>query len=108
MAKPITPTVKGSTIELGFEASVRQALADFAEATQAEKKAKSKRAEAEVILRSFLGNHEFATIGGSLAFKIIHVEDKKEIDRELLKNSYPDVAEKVFYPNPYDFIKAVV
>jgi hypothetical protein len=70
VAKTLTPTVKGKTVELGWSAEVRQALEMYRNALEAKKEADKAKAEAEVILREKLGDAEFATIGGSKAFKM--------------------------------------
>jgi hypothetical protein len=106
MSKTITPTEFGTTKEVGFDKEARQALAEFVEASNAEKLAKERRASAEAILRAKLGVAEIATISGSPAFKMVH-RDRTDIDRKVLADSFPEVFAKVSYKNPYDFISAV-
>ena len=106
MAKPITPTEFGTKVEVGFDKETRQALKAFTEASEAEKEAKEKRAEAEAILRAKLGLAEIATISGSPAFKIEH-RNRTDIDRKKLVEKFPEVFAEVSYANPYDFISAV-
>ena len=106
MSKTITPTEFGTKVEVGFDKQARQALKEFAEASIAEKEAKERRANAEVILREKLGLAEVATISGSPAFKIAH-RDRTDIDRKKLQEQFPEVFAEVAYSNPYDFISVV-
>jgi hypothetical protein len=106
MSKTITPTEFGTSVEVGFDKETRQALAEFVDASNAEKSAKERKANAEVILRAKLGLAEFATIGGVQAFKIAH-RNRTDIKRDVLKDSFPEVFAEVSYDNPYDFISAV-
>lgn len=106
MSKTITPTNFGTSVELGFDKEARKAIADFVEASNAEKLAKEARANAEVILREKLGLAEFATISGANAFKIVH-RDRTDIDRKKLQEQFPEVFAEVSYSNPYDFISAL-
>lgn len=105
MAKPIIPTVEGTKVELGFDHEVREALKAFVEASEAKARAEKIKKEAEAILRAKIGTAEVATIGGAVAFKLMYI-NKREVDRDKL-NLYPEVAQEVFYDNPYQFIKAL-
>jgi hypothetical protein len=106
MAKALTPTVKGTSVELGFDAEAREALRIFKEALQAKKDADEAKAKAEVILRAKLGNAELATMGGEVVFKILAVS-KQDPDRQILKEQYPAVFEAVMKDSSYDYIKAL-
>jgi hypothetical protein len=107
MSKTITPVVSQKTIELGFNADARRAIKAFADAKKAKAEAEKVIAENEAIIRQLLGDAEFITIGGVNAVKLVQVLGKQEINRELLRTNFPEVAEAVFYTNPYDFIKAL-
>jgi hypothetical protein len=106
MAKALTPTVKGTSVELGFDAEAREALRIFKEALQAKKDADEAKAKAEVILRAKLGNAELATMGGEVVFKILAVS-KQDPDRQMLKEQYPAVFEAIMKDSSYDYIKAL-
>jgi hypothetical protein len=106
MAKALTPTVKGTSVELGFDAEAREALRIFKESLQAKKDADEAKAKAEVILRAKLGNAELATMGGEVVFKILAVS-KQDPDRQILKEQYPAVFEAVMKDSSYDYIKAL-
>jgi predicted transcriptional regulator len=107
MATPITPIEKGTTVELGFDAEARQAIADFAEATKAIEVAEAQRKEAQRVLREKLGLHEFATIGGVPAVKMVQVLTRKDVNRKLLTEKFDDVAQEVLYENPYEYLSVV-
>jgi len=106
MSKTITATNKGTSVEVGFSAEARQAIADFTEAAKAEKEAKAKKAQAEEILRKAIGLAEFATIGGVAVYKIEH-RNRTDFDRDVLKKAFPEAWEKTSYANPYDFVAIV-
>lgn len=98
--------VSGSSVEVGFNAEVRQAIADFAEAANAEKEAKARKAAAEKVLRSAIGVAEFANVGGVPAFKIEH-RNRIDLNREVLRSAFPEAFEAASYENPYDFIALI-
>jgi hypothetical protein len=106
MSKTITATLKGTSVEVGFSAEARQAIADFTEAANAEKEAKAKKAQAEEVLRKAIGLAEFATIGGVAVYKIEH-RNRTDIKRDVLKTAFPEAWEKASYENPYDFVAIV-
>jgi hypothetical protein len=106
MAKSLTPTVKGKTVELGFDSEVREALRVFKDSLRIKKEADKAKTEAEVILRAKLGDAEFATISGEINFKIAKVE-KKNPDLAKLLAEYPAVYNAIMVDGSYDFIKTV-
>jgi hypothetical protein len=106
VAKTLTPTVKGKTIELGFDAEVREALEIFRNALEAKKAADKAKTEAEAILRAKLGDAEFATIGGSNAFKMAQVIMER-VDNAKLLEQFPAVHAEVLVDGSYEFIKTV-
>ncbi len=106
MAKALTPTVKGKTVELGFDSEVREALRVFKESLRIKKEADKAKAEAEVILRAKLGDAEFATISGEINFKIAKVEKLNPNLTKLLEE-FPQVYKEVMVDGSYDFIKTV-
>jgi hypothetical protein len=106
MAKALTPTVKGKTVELGFDSEVREALRVFKDSLRIKKEADKAKAEAEVILRAKLGDAEFATISGEVDFKITKVS-KLQPDLSKLLAEYPAVYEAIMVDGSYDFIKTV-
>lgn len=106
MAKALTPTIKGTSVELGWDVEAREALRTFKEALQAKKDADEAKAKAEAVLRAKLGNAELATMGGEVVFKIMAVA-KKDPDRQMLKDQYPAVFEAIMKDASYDYIKAL-
>jgi hypothetical protein len=106
MAKALTPTIKGKTVELGFDAEAREALRVFKESLQIKKDADKAKAEAEAVLRAKLGDAEFATISGSINFKIAKVS-KMNPDLAKLLAEFPAVYEAIMVDGSYDFIKTV-
>jgi hypothetical protein len=106
VAKTLTPTVKGKSVELGWSAEVRQALEKYRNALEAKKEADKAKAEAEVILREQLGDAEFATIGGSKAFKMSQVIMER-VDNAKLLAEFPAVHAEVLVDGSYEFIKTV-
>lgn len=106
MAKALTPTVKGKTVELGFDPEVREALRVFKDSLRIKRDADKAKAEAEVILRAKLGDAEFATISGEINFKITKVEKMNPNLTKLLAE-YPAVYTEVMEDGSYDFIKTV-
>lgn len=106
MAKALTPTVKGKTVELGFDHEVREALRVFKESLRIKKEADKAKAEAEVVLRAKLGDAEFATISGEINFKIARV-NKENPDLAKLLAEYPEVFKAIMVDGSYDFIKTV-
>lgn len=106
MSKTITATIVGTSVEVGFSAEVRQAIADFAEAANAEKDAKARKAVAEKILRDAIGVAEFANVGGVPAYKIEH-RNRVDVKRDVLRTAFPEAWEQASYDNPYDFVSLV-
>ena len=106
MKKPLTNTVKGKTVEVGFDHNIRVALDKFRDALEAKKAAEKAKAEAEVILREALGDAEFATISGSKAFKMRQViMDRPDLTK--LKNEFPEVYALVAVDGSYEFLDTV-
>lgn len=106
MSKELVSFVPGSAVEVGFNPEVRQAIADFAEAANAEKEAKSRKASAEKVLRSALGKAEFGNVGGVPAFKLER-RNRVDLKRDVLKSAFPEAFEAASYENPYDFVSLV-
>lgn len=106
MSKVLVAFVPGSSVEVGFNPEVRKAIADFAEAANAEKEAKARKAVAEQVLRSAIGKAEFANVGGVPAFKIER-RNRVDLKRDVLKSAFPEAFEAASYENPYDFISLV-
>lgn len=96
-----------NSVEVGFNAEVRQALADFVQAKADEKAAQARKASAEQVLRQALGESDTATIGGVVAFKKAH-RSRTDIKRDDLRTNFPEVWAQVAYQNDYDFIDAVI
>lgn len=106
MKKPLTNTIKGKTVEVGFDPNIRVALDKYRDALEAKKAADKAKAEAEVILRDAIGDAEFATISGSKAFKMAQViMDRPDLDK--LKTEFPEVYALVSVDGSYEFIKTV-
>jgi hypothetical protein len=93
-------------IEVGFNAEVRSALKQFADAKALAKQADEMKAQAEAILRSALGGNTEATVGGVSAFKI-ESRTRTNISAEVLKTEYPEAYEAAKSVSQYDFIKVV-
>lgn len=106
MPKAITATNKGTSLELGFDTEARTALKAFVEAKKTESEAKKAKEAAEEILRTKLGLHEFATIGGVKAFKLEH-RQRVDINRTTLRDAFPEAFEACSYDNAYDFVSAL-
>lgn len=106
MKKPLTNTIKGKTVEVGFDHNVRVALDKFSEALEAKKLADKAKEEAEEVLRLALGDAEFATISGQKAFKMMQViMDRPDLKK--LQAEFPEVYTAVAVDGSYEFIKAI-
>lgn len=93
-------------VEVGFSSEVRKALADFVEGKRLEAEGKAKKAEAEVVLRSALGQAKVAKIGGAVAFKLVSGSNR-HADLKVLAEKYPDAYAEVVRVAEYDFVRAV-
>ena len=93
-------------VEVGFNAEVRKALADFVASKQLEAEGKAKKAQAEVVLREALGEAKVAKIGGSVAFKLVNGSNR-HADLKALAENFPEAYEAVVRVAEYDFVRAV-
>ena len=93
-------------VEVGKQAQVIEALANFRTAKDLAKRAEALKAEAEAVLREALGSAKVATVFGAVAYKV-EERSRTTIDTETLKGEYPEVFEKVSGQTRYDFIKAL-
>lgn len=100
-----TTTTPGTTVELGFDAEAREALAKYAEAKKAKADAEKAIAEADALLRVKLGNAKFGTVGGVPVLSVVTVENRVDIDRKTLKERFVEAWEACSYKNPYSFLK---
>lgn len=81
-------------------------LARFVDAKKSIKVLEDVKAEAEARLREILGVAEVAVLNGQELYKLAHSTNSK-IDRKLLAELAPEIAEKVVVKTPYNFIKAL-
>jgi predicted phage-related endonuclease len=96
-----------SSVELGFKAEARKALADFTEAKDLAKRAEALKKESEAKLRELLGDATEATFGGVIAFKLVD-KSSSYIDSKKLAQDYPEAYEATRYTTEYDFVKIAV
>lgn len=93
-------------VEVGFNADVRKALADFVAGKQLEAEGKAKKAQAEVVLREALGEAKVAKVGGSVAFKLVNGSNR-HADLKVLAENFPEAYEAVVRVAEYDYVRAV-
>lgn len=93
-------------VELGFNAEVRAALAEFNAAKELEKEAKERKAQAADILRNALGSARAGTIGGVVAFKL-QDSSNRSVNYKVLETKYPDAYNEVVSVSEYDFVKSL-
>lgn len=95
-----------NSVEVGKQAQVIEALANFKTAKDLAKRAEALKAEAEAVLREALGSAKVATVFGVTAYKV-EERSRTTIDTETLKVEFPQVFEQVRGETRYDFIKAL-
>lgn len=95
-----------SSIELGFNAEARKALADFIEAKAQMKRAEAQKEEAEAKLRNFLGEATLATVGGVPAYRI-EFRNREGVDTRALATAYPELYDEFRTNTSYTFIRAI-
>jgi hypothetical protein len=98
--------VSNVSVEVGFSSEVREALKQFKAAKEAEAQAKAAKAQAEVILRSALGDSSQATISGAVAFKLVNGSSRHASLKDLAEG-FPEAYEAVVKTTPYDYIKSI-
>jgi predicted phage-related endonuclease len=98
-------TIEGTTIELGFDAEAREALAKYAEAKKAKANAEKVIAEADALLKEKMGKAQFGTVGGVPVLSVVTVENRVDIDRKALKERFAEAWKACSYKNPYSFLK---
>lgn len=98
-------TISGTTVELGFDAEAREALAKYADAKKAKADAEKVIAEADALLRQKMGNAQFGTVGGVPVLSVVTVENRTDIDRKKLQELFKDAWAACSYKNPYSFLK---
>lgn len=94
------------SVEVGQNAQVIEALANFKTAKDLAKRAEALKAEAEAVLREALAGFKVATVSGVTAYKV-EERTRTTIDTETLKVEYPEVFAEVRGETHYDFIKAL-
>lgn len=102
--KTPSPTTTTNAVEVGFNAEVREALANFVLAKADEKQAKERKESAELILREALGNADHATVGGVKAFSLER-RSREVIDQKRLKEEYPEIFALLVKVTKFDFVK---
>jgi hypothetical protein len=98
-------SVEKKTVEVGFNAEVRQAIALFQQAKEAEKVAKAQKAEAERVLREALGDAQVATVGGVKAYSLVNGSNR-HADLAKLEAEFAEAYEATVKTTAYDYIKA--
>jgi predicted phage-related endonuclease len=93
-------------VEIGRQAQVLEALANFKTAKDLAKRAEALKAESEAVLREALGDAKVATVMGVVAYKV-EERTRTTINTEALKTEYPEVFDEVRGESRYDFIKAL-
>jgi len=106
MTKVLIPTIESTTVEIGFDAEAREAVAQLAKAKLAKAEAEKIIAEADAVLRDKMGNAQIATVGGVPTLKMVTV-NRKDINRKKLETDFKEIFNAVTYENPYQFIKAI-
>ena len=91
-------------VELGFNADVRKAFAEFLSAKATIAEATAKKDEAQKILFEAVGENNQATFGGVLTFKIIDGKNR-HADLTILAEKYPDIFEEVIRTTEYKQIR---
>jgi hypothetical protein len=91
----------GKTIEIGFSAENREALARLVQARESKKAIEKEIELAEEALRAIIGDAEIATVGGVKAIKVA-VIDRAEPDRAKMKAD--GIWEQYSYANEYNYL----
>lgn len=91
-------------VELGFNADVRKAFAEFLSAKATIAEATAKKDAAQKILFEAVGENNQATFGGVLTFKIIDGKNR-HADLTILAEKYPDIFEEVIRTTEYKQIR---
>jgi hypothetical protein len=87
-------------VELGFNADVRKAFADFIAAKATIAEATAQKEAAQEILFNAVGANNQATFGGVLAFKIIDGKNSRA-DLKVLAEKYPEIHAEVLRTTDY-------
>ena len=91
-------------VELGFNAEVRKAFADFISAKATIAEATAQKEAAQKILFDAVGANNQATFGGVLAFKIIDGKNS-HADLKLLAEKYPEAHAETLRVTEYKQIR---
>ncbi len=91
-------------VELGFDAEVRKAFADFISAKATIAEATAQKEVAQEILFKAVGANNQATFGGVLAFKIVDGKNSRA-DLKVLAEKYPEVYTEVLRTTDYKQIR---
>jgi hypothetical protein len=91
-------------VELGFNAEVRKAFADFISAKATIAEATAQKEAAQEILFKAVGANNQATFGGVLAFKIVDGKNSRA-DLKVLAEKYPEVYTEVLRTTDYKQIR---
>lgn len=91
-------------VELGFNAEVRKAFADFIAAKATIAEATAQKDAAQKILFDAVGANNQATFGGVLAFKIVNGKNS-HADLKALAEKYPEVHAEVLRITEYKQIR---
>jgi predicted phage-related endonuclease len=91
-------------VELGFNAEVRKAFADFISAKATIAEATAQKEAAQEILFNAIGANNQATFGGVLAFKIVDGKNSRA-DLKVLAEKYPEVYTEVLRTTDYKQIR---
>lgn len=91
-------------VELGFNAEVRKAFAEFISAKATIAEATAQKEAAQKILFDAIGENNQATFGGVLTFKVIDGKNR-HADLKVLEEKYPAIFAEVIRTTEYQQIR---
>lgn len=94
--------IEGKTLK----GKARAAYDAFVVAKQLEAEAKKAKAEAEAVLREFLGDEKVAYIGKVAVVKVVTGKNTS-FDRETMLAVYPEAYENCLRETTYDYLRVV-
>lgn len=95
-----------NAVEVGFRTEVREAIAQFKAAKQAEAEAKALKAQAEKVLREALGEAQEARVGGVAVFKLVNGSNR-HADMKILADAFPEALKSSLVVTDYDYLKVL-
>jgi hypothetical protein len=98
--------MKKDSVEVGFRPEVREAIAQFKAAKQAEAEAKALKAQAEEVLREALGEAQEASVGGVVVVKVVNGSNR-HANLKVLADAFPEAYKASLVVTDYDYLKVL-